>query len=152
MEAEWKVTAAKMFNHANRFVEAYHTVLQPICRETGLSPMAVDILMFVANHPEENTAGDICRFRGLKPGIVSVHVDRLVTEGLLARQAEPGDRRKTRLVVASKAEPLIAEGWELQKKFAERLLSGLEESQIEAFRSCLAAMDHNISEIRKHGV
>ena len=38
-------TASKMFNSANRFVEAYHAALQPICRDTGLPPMAVDILM-----------------------------------------------------------------------------------------------------------
>ena len=78
-------TAAKIFHNANRFIEAYYTVLQPICRETGLPPMAVDILMFLANNPDLPTAGDICRCRGLKSGIVSVHVDRLVNEGLLRR-------------------------------------------------------------------
>lgn len=90
----WNYTASKLFNNANRFIEAYHAVLQPICKETGLPPMAVDILMFIANNPESNTAGDICRCRGLKTGIVSVYVDRLVNEGLLLRQAVQGDRRK----------------------------------------------------------
>lgn len=149
---EWRLTAAGMFNHANQLVEAYHSALQPICRETGLPPMAVDILMFFANHPKENTGGEVCRFRGLKPGIVSVHVDRLVKEGLLERREEPGDRRKTRLYCTEKAQPLIEEGWELQKKFAEQLLSGLTEEQIAAFKLCLATMDENIARIRKDGV
>ena len=79
------MAASKMYGHANNFLEAYYTVMQPLCRETGLPPIAVDILMFAANNPECATARDICRFRGLKPGIVSFHVDRLAGEGLHRR-------------------------------------------------------------------
>lgn len=53
----------------------------------------MDILLFLANNPEHNTAKDICRMRGHKSGIVSVHVERLVNDGLLERQEMPGDRR-----------------------------------------------------------
>ena len=92
---EQSFTASQMFRNANRFIEAYHTALLPVCRDTGLPPMAVDILMFIANNPESSTAKDVCQCRGFKSGIVSVHVDRLVNEGLLVRQDVPGDRRKT---------------------------------------------------------
>ena len=94
---EWNLTGSRMFSHAAKFIDAYHTVLQPLCRETGLPPMAMDILLFVANNPDSNTASDICQCRGLKPGIVSVHVDRLVNEGLMVRAEAADDRRKTRL-------------------------------------------------------
>lgn len=80
---EQNFTASQMFRNANRFIEAYHAALQPVCRDTGLPPMAVDILMFFANNPESGTAKDVCQCRGFKSGIVSVHVDRLVNEGLL---------------------------------------------------------------------
>ena len=82
---EWNLTGSRMFSHAAKFIDAYHMVLQPLCRATGLPPMAVDILLFIANNPENNTASNVCQCRGLKPGIVSVHVDRLVNEGLLVR-------------------------------------------------------------------
>ena len=74
------ITPSRIFNHAQKFLEAYHAVLQPLCREAGLPPMALDILLFIANNPEQATASGICQLRGLKPGIVSVHVDRLVSE------------------------------------------------------------------------
>lgn len=74
---EQNFTASQMFRNANRFIEAYHAALQPVCRDTGLPPMAVDILMFFANNPESGTAKDVCQCRGFKSGIVSVHVDRL---------------------------------------------------------------------------
>ena len=113
--------------------------------------MAVDILMFVANNPQNGTARDICRCRGLKSGIVSVHVDRLVNEGLLLRKTVPGDRRKTQLVCTDTAGDIIKKGRELQKSFAEGLLIGLSNGDIEVFRNCLAVIGENIEKIRKSG-
>lgn len=148
----WNYTASKMFNSANRFIEAYHTALQPICKDIGLPPMAVDILMFIANNPDSNTAGDICRCRGLKTGIVSVHIDRLVNEGLLMRQAVPGDRRKTRLVCTDAAIGIVEKGRELQRSFAQCLLVGMSDTEIEVFHNCLTVLGNNIEEIRKNGL
>ena len=149
---KWNFTASRIFNAANRFIEAYHAVLQPICKDAGLPPMAVDILMFIANNPDSNTAGDICRCRGLKTGIVSVHIDRLVNEGLLLRQAVPGDRRKTQLVCTEKADSIIETGRELQKSFAQKLLAGMSDADIEVFHNCLTHLSNNIENIRTSGV
>ena len=149
---KWNFTASRIFNGANRFIEAYHTVLQPICRDTGLPPMAVDILMFIANNPENATAKDVCRCRGLKAGIVSVHIDRLVNEGLLSRQAVPGDRRKTQLVCTDSANSIIEKGRELQRSFAQKLLVGMSDTDIEVFHNCLTVLSGNIEEIRKSGI
>ena len=149
---KWNFTGSRIFNAANRFIEAYHAVLQPICKDTGLPPMAVDILMFIANNPDSNTAGDICRCRGLKTGIVSVHIDRLVNEGLLLRQAVPSDRRKTQLVCTEKTGSIIETGRELQKSFAQKLLAGMSDADIEVFHNCLTNLSNNIENIRTSGV
>ena len=149
---KWNFTASRIFNGANRFIEAYHAVLQPICKDTGLPPMAVDILMFIANNPENATARDVCRCRGLKAGIVSVHIDRLVNEGLLSRQAVPGDRRKTQLVCTDSANSIIERGRELQRSFAQKLLVGMSDTDIEVFHNCLTVLSGNIEEIRKSGI
>ena len=63
---------ATLFSHANKMTQAYHIMLTPLCKEAGLPPLALDILLFLANNPEHNTAKDICRMRGHKSGIVSV--------------------------------------------------------------------------------
>ena len=146
--SEQNFTASQMFRNANRFIEAYHAALQPVCRDTGL-PMAVDILMFFANNPESGTAKDVCQCRGFKSGIVSVHVDRLVNEGLLLRKSVAGDRRKTQLVCTDTAGNIIEKGRELQKSFAERLLIGLSDEDIAVFRNCLTVIGENIEKIRK---
>ena len=149
---EPQMTASRMFYNANKFRDAYQIAMQPLCEETGLPQTAVDILLFLANNPDFDTARDICRCRSLKPGLVSFHVDRLVVEGLLERREVPGDRRKTRLVPTAKAAAMIERGRLLQKDFAARLLAGLSPADLEHFSRCLAAFDRNIESIRKSGL
>lgn len=147
-----EITPIRVFSNANRFIEAYHAVLQPLCRESGLPPLAVDVLMFAANNPDYATARNICKYRGLKPSIVSVHVERLVSEGYLERQNVPGDRRQTLLVCTEKAQPLIEQGRELQRRFSERLTMGLSAADKEALHKAMTLLDNNIDEIRKNGL
>lgn len=70
-----KIKPAKFFNNANKAIEAYHRVLQHLCKESNIPPLALYILLYVANNPENATAKEICKFRGFKPGIVSVYVE-----------------------------------------------------------------------------
>lgn len=149
---ERKRTAAEIFAHAHRMIEGYHAALLPLCRETDLPPMALDILLFFANNPDFPTAGDICRMRGMKPGIVSFHVDRLVQDGWLTREEMPSDRRKFRLICADRADPIVKKGRTVQRAFGERLLNGLSSEQIDAFQTCLKTIDGNLDEIRKNGL
>lgn len=145
---EINLTAAEMFANAARFTDAYHVAIQPLCDKVHLTPMAVDILMFLANNPGRETAREICRYRGLKPGIVSFHIDRLVQEGYLERGSVLGDRRKTALRCTRKAADVIEEGRKLQKVFALRLTEGMTPEDLAHFRRCIAIFDANIARIQ----
>lgn len=83
---------------------------------------------------------------------MSVHVERLVSEGLLERREVPGDRRQTLLVCTAKTAPIVEEGHRLQKIFAEKLVAGLSEADKEAFKKTMALLSHNLDEIRKNGI
>ena len=108
--------------------------------------------MFAANNPDYATARNICQYRGMKPSIVSVHVERLVSEGYLERQNVPGDRRQTLLVCTEKAQPMVEQGRALQKRFSERLTMGLSDADKEALHKAMTLLDNNIEEIRKNGL
>ena len=136
-----------IFSHANKMTQAYHVMLAPLCREAGMPPLAMDILLFLANNPGLDTARDVCTYRGLKPGIVSFHVEKLVQEGYLLRQPAPGDRRKCRLVCTEKAGPVVQQGRELQETFFRRLARGLEPEDLAAFRRCLEGFRRNLSQM-----
>ena len=142
---------ATLFSHANKMTKAYHVMLTPLCKEAGLPPLAMDILLFLANNPEHNTAKDICRMRGHKPGIVSVHVERLVNDGLLERREMPGDRRQTRLICTERAQDIITRGREIQWKFGLRLMEGISKEDHEIMRRCFERIDIKLYEICNGG-
>jgi len=85
------LTASQIGTAARRFQAAYAAVMAPLSRELDMAPSALDILLYLANNPGRDTARDICAYRHLKPGIVSLHVERLVTEGYLTRSPVPGN-------------------------------------------------------------
>ena len=128
---------AKLFGNANKMIEAYHAALQPICKE---------------NNPENATAKEICKFRGFKSGIVSVHIERMAAGGLIERAEVPEDRRKTLLKATEEAQPIVERGRDVQKKFGERLLTGLTEEDISAVRSVMRVIEGNIENILKNGL
>lgn len=150
--SEISVTSAVMFNTANKFRDAYYAAMQPLCTSLDLPPAAVDILMFLANNPGYDTAADVCCCRGMKPGIVSVHVERLVREGYLERREVSGDRRKSRLLCTPKAGPVIERGRARQELFGREIAKGLGEEDLAHLRKCMAVFERNIEAIRKAGV
>lgn len=139
------LTATKVHTGAGKFREAYSGYMAPLSRELGMSQTALDILMFLANNPTLPTAGDICRYLGLKPAIVSFHVEKLVQQGLLERLDTPGDRRRRPLAPTQKATALVERGRQMQADFSKALLQGLTEEELEVLTRCLDVMEKNLT-------
>lgn len=129
------------------FVEAYENYCKPICKELGMPQMAFDILMFFANNPEYFTAKDICRMRGFKENIVSVNVNKLVSEGYLTREEIIGDRRKIKLCCTEKALPIIEKGRKIQDNFQLAIRKNISPDDMMIFQKCLNTLLENASEL-----
>ena len=126
---------------------AYAALCKPLCQKLHLPQTAFDILMFLANNPGYQTASDVVEVRKLKANLVSVNVDRLVQEGYLVREADPGDRRRTLLRCTEKACPIIEQGRALQEEFGARLLEHTNEAQRKAFFETMDIMNKNLDAI-----
>lgn len=137
----------QMASFAKKFTRVYNTMMQPLCEELNMPETAVDILMYFANNPDMNTARDVCRFKFLKSGIVSFHIDRMVNEGLLERRAEPGDRRTCRLVCTEKAAPIIEKGRALQMQFGRAITAGLDEATMETLKFSMQTVNNNLERL-----
>ena len=103
--------------------------------------------MFLANNPGYQTASDVVEVRKLKANLVSVNIDRLVQEGYLVREADPGDRRRTLLRCTEKACPIIEQGRALQEEFGVRLLEHTNEAQRKAFFETMDIINENLDAI-----
>ncbi len=130
------------------FLEAYGDYCKPLCRELGMPQMAFDILMFLSNDPEQCTAKDISRSRGFKENILSVNINKLVNEGYLERLSVDGDRRKVRLVLTEKAQPIIQRGQKIQQEFETAMYDGLSAEEIVLCRRCLEIISANSEKIK----
>ena len=138
----------KFFNFARDLIEAYSERCKPLCKEIQMPQTAFDILMFLANNPDCNTARDIVEIRGLKANLVSMNVEKLVREGFLERIPDTKDRRKIVLVCREKAKPVIEKGRQLQMDFFESLFGGIDEESRRQFYGVLKKLRTNLDHIR----
>ena len=129
---------------AHRTMQIYERQCAPVRKEFGLTQTAFDILLFLANNPEHRTARDIVEVRRLKANLVSVNVDRLANEGYLIREKMPEDRRKIKLTLTEKANPVIRKGREFQKKFSRALSEGLSEADLEKLSQITQQIEKNL--------
>lgn len=134
---------------ARTIMQSYNARCKPLCQEIGMPQTAFDILMFLANNPEFDTARDIVECRYIKANLVSVNVESLVREGYLAREKSPGDRRKVRLVCTEKAGPVVERGRQLQSQFAGEMFQNVDERQKEDFFQVLHILESNMKEMQK---
>lgn len=134
---------------ARTIMQSYNAKCKPLCQEIGMPQTAFDILMFLANNPEFDTARDIVECRYIKANLVSVNVESLVREGYLTREKSPGDRRKIRLVCTEKAGPVVERGRQLQSQFAGEMFKNVDERQKEDFFQVLYILESNMKEMQK---
>lgn len=128
---------------------AYEKCCKPLCKKMKIPQSAFDILMFLADNPKYTTARDIVEIRGIKANLVSVNVEKLVRKGYLERQSIEGDRRKTKLICTPKAQPIIEQGRQVQKKFFDSLFADVDADKLKIFHEVLERVYNNMDAIMK---
>jgi len=119
----------------------YSACVEPVCRKYGLNRTELDILLFLANNPQYDTAADICAVRSLAKSHVSTSIRALERTGLLEKYQLPTDRRSVHLRVLPAADAVTADGRAAQERFRCVLNAGLTPEELRAFeRACEAVM------------
>lgn len=134
---------------AHDIMQIYSAKCKPLCREIGMPQTAFDILMFLSNNPECNTARDIVEVRNIKANLVSVNVEKLVKEGYLNRAQSPGDRRKTLLHCTDKAQMIVEKGRQLQADFVEELFQNVDEQLRNRFFQVMRILESNLKDMQE---
>ena len=132
---------------ASKTAKAYESFCRPVCKKHQINQTCLDVILFLANNPDYNTARDLCELRGIRSGNASVAIDTLVGRGLLARQTDPDDQRITRLVLTPEAEPIIIDGRETQQQFGNRLVQGVSAQELQICADTILKLGANISDM-----
>ncbi len=124
---------------------AYDRICAPLCKELGFPQAALDILLFLYNNPELNTASSIATYRNIKPNLISNYVEKLVNAKYLTRCFSGKDRRIVELVLTEKGLSVGKEGKKLQEKYFEVLTEGLSKNELQIFSDTLNSVNDNLS-------
>ena len=118
---------------SSKMMKAYEAVCQPVCKRYQLNQTCLDVILFLANNPEYNTAKDLWEIRGIRSGHASVAIETLVRRGSLKREADAQDRRLQRLILTERANEAIAMGRQAQRVFGEQMMSGITEKEMQLY-------------------
>ena len=131
------ITIAQLTRLPRKFGKYYDRQFLPLLEKTGLSMREIHVLLFLANHPGQDTARDVAELRCLAKSQVSQAVEVLTGRGLLARRADGEDRRVVHLEITEQGAPLAREAQAVQAACGRMLLAGLTEEEQAVFLSLL---------------
>lgn len=121
----------------------------PLCAAEGISKVEMDVLSFLANHPERNTAKDISEMRMLPKANVSQAVESLIQKGFLTRTQDKSDRRKIRLFITESAVKTVRAVHEMQNEFYEAIFEGFTAEERTKFTNTVNMVTANASKALK---
>lgn len=114
----------------HKTITSYYELLSGmVCDQYELTQMEYDILMFLHNNPQHNTAADIVRIRKSTKSHVSSSLKKLEDRGLIERKQSEENKKHIEIVLLDAAELIVEAGINAQKQFAQNVLSGLTEEE-----------------------
>ena len=124
----------------------YSSVISPIYKQYSLTRTEFDVLMFLANNPQFDTASDIVEIRHISKSHVSISVRSLVEQEYIKAEYRGGDRRTIHLSVTDKAHDIIAAGRKAQGEFLSILGAGFSDEEKEQISSIISRITENVKE------
>ena len=114
----------------HKTITSYYELLSgKVCDKYELTQMEYDILMFLHNNPQNNTAAEIVKIRKSTKSHVSTSLKNLENKKLVERKQSEENKKHVEIFLLDKAELIVEEGINAQKQFAQNVLSGLTEEE-----------------------
>ena len=95
----------------HKTITSYYELLSgEVCDRYELTQMEYDILMFLHNNPQHNTAADIVKVRKSTKSHVSTSLKNLENKGLVERIQSQDNKKHIEIVLLDKAEIIVKAG------------------------------------------
>lgn len=133
-----------IFVRSRGLSKLYNRLFAPLLAKYGLAQTEADILLFLANNPEYDTAHDIVEQRHLAKSHISAGVEVLAARGLLERCQHEGNRKTIHLRLTKAAAPIIKEGRSLQRRYGRLLFAGLSSEEVRQLMRLLDRVAQNV--------
>lgn len=127
------ITITRLTRFSQSFRRFYTGRFAELAARSGLTMREIDVLLFLGNHPGQDTAREAVELRGLSKSQVSQAVEALTRRGLLERRPDERDRRVVHLAITEAGRPLVREAQEIQADCGGALLEALTEEEAACF-------------------
>ncbi|MBU3876135.1 MarR family transcriptional regulator [Faecalicatena sp. AGMB00832] len=144
------LTTSEFLSITNQLQKAYSTRMNQLAADNGMTKVEIDVLLFVYNNPQYNTAKEIVEFRHIAKSYVSKAVDLLVKRGYLSIQEDESDRRISRLLIKDEAKEVVEQARKAQESAMRILFQGITEEELDTFENIMRKMAENLN-IDKQG-
>lgn len=135
--------AINTINCLRHLEKLYLKMSKPICSKYAITKIEMDIIAFVANNKELNTAKEIVEYRSLTKSHVSLSLESLEQSGHIKRLCDAVDKRIDRISLNPICEPIIKDVRDMQKEFSKALTDGIKPSQIKLMTSTIEKIAAN---------
>ena len=134
----------ELFMGIRSLFRLYDKMLKKVCTEHDLTVIEADVISFLQNNPEKDTAADIVELRMLSKGAVSKAVESLIQKSLLERIPDTEDRRKIHLRLKSQAGPVTDSIDKVREEFLDTVLEGFTKDELELHRQFFDRLIDNL--------
>ena len=131
------------------FSTLYENLMEPLKKKYELNQLELDILMFLNNNPQYDTANEIVKIRHLTKSNVSSAVDYLEKRKLLKRERDEKNRKIIHLSLLSSADKIIADGKKIQLVYGKTLIHGFSKEEKTLFKDFFERVCANTDEALK---
>lgn len=121
----------------------YETLARSVCDQYELTQMEYDILMFLYNNPQYNTAADIVKVRKSTKSHVSTSLKFLEDKGLIEKKQSEDNKKHIEIILLDSAQEIVKAGLNVQKKFVKNMFLGLTEEEIIMCKSVFGKICNN---------
>lgn len=126
--------------------KTYSHLCEPVMQKYHITRCELDILLFLYNNPELNTAKDIVGKRGIIKSQASVGIEKLINKNYLKIIRDKNDKRKYRLYLLEQSEEIIEDGLKFQQTFNEMIFKSISSQEQEIFQNILEKIYQNTKE------
>lgn len=122
----------------------YDREMEEVVQAYDIKRMELDILLFLANNSDYDTASDIIHRRGLAKSHVSTSIKRLIEKELIYTDKQEGDKKKIHLHLCPNTNQIIEDGRKAQKKFYHILMKDFSKEEVETLQKLFKKIEYNM--------
>lgn len=137
------------WDHHMDITRYYDLLAGEVCEKHKVTRMEYNIIMFLYNNPQHNTAADIVKVRKSTKSHVSTSLKELEQRGMVKRVQSLNNKRHVEIALLDKARPVVMDGCQVQKRFEKGVLSGLSQEEKDACVSLFLKICNNAEELLK---